>query len=450
MSAIILIPALLCTIGLYFYSPGKVFRDIVLPVLLLLPSYYFWKVALLPPIRFSDAVLLPLGIGIASRSFGRWRFSPMDLLIVLFVLSSGVSDRLMGHTTLSTFELFDSVCSALVPYMVGKVVLEAGGQRLAMLKRMIILIFIGAVIGSYEFVGKQNPFRMLMDPLFRSQLWTFPWVTQIRYGFGRVSNAYADAELAGIMMFSGALLTFWLARYGNWGGRFRNALWLPIRKSSIIFCMMIVSLGLTQSRGPELGFLFSLPVALVGRSRRVLRAAGIALLVVGLGAGLAYNGLIKYSATTAPTSDEQQTATYRAILLKNYLPMAEHDGPWGLGPNFPRMGSGDPLTGQQDSIDNEYLLLWLVQGWVGLGSFLLIICGTIGNLVWSGIYLPEKPDRAFAFTLLSIILGMGLTIATVYLGMQPFIFFFLFVGWGQAMKVPTRVRSAVAFERIYT
>ena len=450
MSAVILIPALLCAIGLYFYSPGKILRNIVLPVLLLVPSYYFWKVALLPPIRFSDAVLLPLGIGVAVRSFGRWRFSPMDLLMVLFVLSSGASDRFSGHTTLSTFELFDDVCSALVPYMVGKAVLEAEGQRVATVKRMAVLMFAGAIIGSYEFVGKQNPFRMLINPLFRSELWMIPWTTQIRHGFGRVSNAYADAELAGIILFSGALLTFWLARYGNWGGRFRNAIWLPVRKSTLVFLMLILSLGLTQSRGPELGFLFAFPVALVGRSRQVLRAAVIALLVVGFGGALAYTALIRYSATTAPTSDEQQTAAYRAILLTNYLPIAEHDGPWGLGPNFPRMGAGDPLTGQQDSIDNEYLFLWLVQGWVGLGSFVLIICGTIGNLVWSGIYLPEKPDRAFAFTLLSIILGMVITIATVYLGMQPFIFFFLFVGWGQAMKVPRRVRQAVAFERIYT
>ncbi len=450
MSIIVLIPGILCAVGLYFYSPARVLRDIVLPVLLLLPAFYFWKVKLLPPIGFTDAVLLPLGIGIAFRYFGRWRFSLSDLLMLLFILSAGMSDKLAGHSTNSTFEWFDALCSALVPYMVGKTLMEAKGERTAILKRLVALMCAGAIFGSYEYVFKKNPFRIIFDPLFSSQLSTIPWVTQIRQGFGRVSNAYADAELAGIMMFTGALLTFWLAKYGNWGGKFRDAVWIPVKKSTLVFLMMLLSLYMTQSRGPELGFLFGLPVALVGRSRRVVRSAIIVFVVVVVGGGLAYTALAKYSATRTPTSNEQQTAAYRAMLITNYLPMAERDGPFGLGPDFPRMGAGDQLTGEQDSIDNEYLFLWLTQGWVGLGCFLLLIATTIGNLVRSGIFLPEKQDRAFAFTLLGIFLGMIVTVATVYLGMQPYIFFFLMVGWGQGMKAPKAVRQMPVFEHVYT
>ena len=50
MSILILIPAIVCALALYRWTPARLFRKIVRPVLLRLPIYYYcdhWKTALL-------------------------------------------------------------------------------------------------------------------------------------------------------------------------------------------------------------------------------------------------------------------------------------------------------------------------------------------------------------------------------------------------------------------
>jgi hypothetical protein len=441
MSIIVLIPAVLCIAALFIWEPAKVFRDIVLPVLLFCPLIFAWKVTLLPPIDFSDAVLLPLGIAIAIQSMRRWRISIMDLWLLLLVLSTCWSDHTTGQRTASIFELFDAICTILVPYMVGKLLVEPGTARAATLRRIVILLLVVALIASSEWASSLNLWRRFLSPLFPAD--TFLWDLQFRGGRVRITGPFWQAELAGTMFMLGALLALWLGKYQNWAGRFRSAPWIPFRKSTWAAASLILAIFLTQSRGPELGLLFGLPVALIGRSRRVLRATLLVATLLALGGAVAYTGIMKYSATKAPTSEEQQTAQYRAIMIENYVPMAEHSGPWGLGPNFPRIGT-------QVSIDNEYLFLALTQGWVGLGTFLLLSFGTLYNLIWAAIYNPEKDDRAFAFTLLGMFLGFLIILATVYLGLQPRIFFFLIVGWAQAIKVRREPQRHPVFQQIYT
>jgi hypothetical protein len=200
---------------------------------------------------------------------------------------------------------------------------------------------------------------------------------------------------------------------------------------------------MTQSRGPELGLIFAIPIAFIGRSRRVLRTALIVVLCMMVGGAVAYEGLAKYASTKAPTSEQQETAAYRAVLFESYLPRAEHSGPWGLGPHFPTIG-------KYKSVDNEYLFVALTDGYIGLTSFLLLCFGTVGSLVAAALYNPEKLDRAFAFTLLGIFLGLCVTIATVYLGFQPLIFFFLIIGWAQAVRVRRAPQPHAVFQQVYT
>ena len=449
MSTIILIPAILSTLALFFWTPARVFRDVVLPSLLLLPLYYFWKVALLPPIDFADTAMLPLGIGMCLFSTRRWRFSIMDLWLILFVISSGAGDRLLGQNTPSVFELFDSVCRVLIPYMAGKLLIEEDGARAETIRRIVTLMAGALLIGAYECFGRNNPYRMVFKVFFPPSE-PLDNVTQIRRGLGRVCGPYMQAELAGMMLIIGFMLLLYLSRYYEWGDRFHRFRAFPIRKAALVGGTLFVGLLLTQSRGPELGLLFAAPIGLIGRSRRVLRTALIVSVLMVVGGAVAYEGVMGYAATHAPSSEEQQTAAYRAKLLENYLPMAEHSGAWGLGPRFPRLGEANSLYGVQDSIDNEYLLLALTQGWVGLGTFLLLIGGTVYNLVAAAIANPEKRDRAFAFTLLGIFVGIVLTITTVYLGAQPQIFFFLLIGWSQAVRVRRAPQPHPVFAQVFT
>jgi hypothetical protein len=286
-----------------------------------------------------------------------------------------------------------------------------------------------------------NPWERVLSNFFPQDL--FGWDRQFRGGHARITGPFWQAELAGTMFMIGVILALWLARYAHWGARFRAALWIPFRKSSAVIAALVVCVFLTQSRGPELGLLFATPVALIGRSRRVLRSTLLAVIFLVVGGALAYTAIMKYAATKASTGDEAQTAAYRAVLITKYVPMAEHSGPFGLGPEFPRFGI-------YVSIDNEYLLLALMQGWVGLGTFLLISLGTVYNLVWAAVYNREKADRAFAFTLLGVFLGMLVIIATVFLGYQTHMFFFLIAGWAQAIKRPVEAKALPVFRQVYT
>jgi O-antigen ligase len=441
MSIIALIPAAACTFALFFWTPGRVFRNIALPVVLLLPFYFYWKAAMLPPIDFCEGVLMPLGIAMAIRSMRTWRVSVMDLWLLLFVLSTCVGDRLSGFVTGSTFELFDNVCKVLIPYMAGKLLIEQEDARAATLKPMVLLMFAASIPAMYEWKGFDNLFRMAFKPFFPGL--EIPWITQMRNGYGRIAGPYAQAELAGMTFLFGLILALYLAQYYDWGPRFRFAPGLHLRKLTLVAGMLLLALLMTQSRGPELGLLFAVPIALVGRARRVGRAALIAAAIVAVVGCVAYVSLQKYTTTAEPTTEDQSSAQYRAVLLENYLPVAEHSGAWGYGLAFHPVG-------KQTSIDNEYLFIWLTQGWVGLLSFLMLIGGTFYNLLYAALYNPQKLDRSFAFTLLGILVGLLVTAATVFLGDQPEVLFFLLIGWSQALRVRPVEHKYAAFQQVYT
>ena len=131
---------------------------------------------------------------------------------------------------------------------------------------------------------------------------------------------------------------------------------------------------------------------------------------------------------SATTSSEQQTAQYRQQLTENYLPVAELGGAWGWGMNFPRVGG-------QNSIDNEYLFVYLVQGYMGLIALVLLMLEGAASLLIAGLRATLKEDRHFSFSLLGILAGFVLTLGTVFLGSQAYVIFFMLIGWSQAIRV---------------
>ena len=440
MPIIVLIPALICILALFRDSVPKAFLNVYLPVFMLFPIYFYWKVAALPPITVSQAVLLPLGIAILARELPRWRFSSMDLWMAVFIFTSCFADSLAGLDTASTFDLFSNLTIALVPYMAGKLLIEQSGIRIPVLKRIVFLLFVASVIGAYEYRMGQNPFSLFWARFFPGE--SFAWKTQIRWGFGRVSGPYGQSELAGMILFFGLVLTLYLSFYKLWEPKFSRAPWLPGSKSKILAWTLGLTLLMTQARGPWLGALLAVPVALIGRSRRVLRSA---LIVLALGLVVApaiYLGLKSYI-SAAPTTAEQDSARYRSDMLDNYTPIAEQGGPWGWGQNFPRVQGFD-------SIDNEYLFVALTQGWVGLAAFCLLGAQTLFNLTNAAFFSRKDRDRSFAWSMLGIFAGLLLTLFTVYLGNQPFELFFLLVGWSEALRTRRAPQPHAVFQQVYT
>lgn len=442
MSIIILIPTLICIVALFRVSVQRVFMNIYIPVFMMFPVYYYWKVAMLPPVDLSEAVLFPLGIGILLSDVRRWRFAPMDLWVAVFVVTTALADALHGHSTASIFDLFDSLCTALVPYMAGKLLIEHNGMRAATLRRMVFCLFLASIVSVYEYRMGQNPFSLIASGFFPDE--SFPWKTQIRWGFGRVSGPFGQSELAGMMLFFGLIMTLWLGYNHFWESKFRKAAWIPFRKSSVISWTIGIVLLMTQARGPWIGTLAALPIAFIGRAKNAGRTAVVVAVFLVLGGAVTYVGLKAYaSADTPTTSSEQENAQYRAQLLDHYIPVAKAGGPWGWGQDFPRIAG-------QGSIDNEYLFVALTQGSVGLLSFVMIALATLYNMVCAARFGPTPQDRYFGYSLLGIFIGLLITIFTVFLGNQPFELFFLLAGWSQAVRYQRAAQPQPRFVKVMT
>ncbi len=427
---IIFIPTVLTVVALFRTSLTKVFLNIYLPVLLLLPLYFHIKLPGLPPIDFSEAVAIPLGCAMIYRLWPFFTFTFSDVALAVFIASSGLAHFLTHDTTHGIFNIFYLLFEALVPYLFGKLLIEHFDIRVQTVRRIVILMAAGCFISVLEYFLGVNPFASAFHPFFPGQ--KLIWITQFRWGFGRVAGPYGQSELAGIMLFTGIVLTVWVSSAYPWKETFGNA----VKVRTALLVVLVITLLSTQARGPWLGGLLALPIALLGLTRNLKRNA-LVLLAVCLVAGLALYVKGKAYTSVNPSSDEQQTAQYRAALLDSYVPIAQKGGAWGWGEGF-------PVVQTYNSVDNEYLLLWLVQGWVGMVSFVVIAAGTVYRLIVATLRSTGKRDRFFALTLLGCFSGILLTVGTVFLFGQPLQLFFLLAGWAQSVKtarVPLQQRQ---------
>ncbi len=417
---IILVPALVTVLALFRTSLTKIFFNIYLPVFLLLPLYFHIKLRGLPPIDFSEAVAIPLGCAMIYRLWPTFKLSLSDFAIALFIASAGAV-HLLGHDiSHGIFNMFYRVFEALVPYLIGKLLIEHFDIRVQTVRRIVVLIAAGCFVSVLEYFIGVNPFATLFQPFFPGQ--KLIWETQFRWGFGRVAGPYGQSELAGIMLLTGIILTVWVSLAHPWKETLGNL----VKVRTLLLGILAVTLLSTQARGPWLGCILALPIALLGRTRNLLRNASI-LVAICLVAGLALYVKGKAYTSTNPSSGEQQTAQYRADLIDFYVPIAQQGGAWGWGEAF-------PVVHTSTSVDNEYLFLWLVQGWVGMVSFIVIAGDAVYRLVLAILRSTGRRDRFFALTLLGCFLGILLTVGTVFLFGQPFQLFFLLAGWAQSVK----------------
>jgi hypothetical protein len=424
--------------------------DVFLPVLLLVPSVFSLHIPHLPSLSCVDAVLLPIGIAALISRSQRWQFKRADLWVVLFVLASCYTDYINIGLVNALYNLPSLICDSLCAYFIGKLLIEQSGLRERFAQRLVFLLAIVSFFSIGEFVGRKNIFLMLARRFFRSNMY---WMDQIRGGFMRVKGPFAGAEQAGIVFFLGLLISLWLWFVNRSRQDVDEKKYLGIRRSTLWVVSISLGLYMTLSRGPWLGAAAGFLVARIGlvkNRRRAIIAALVLCVLGGIAANTKANQYAQLNPDDTAGNESQSSAYYRTQLDRVYKSVAERGGLFGWSAAaYPR----DPAY---DSIDNEYLLLWVTQGKVGLWLFILIALEG-GIAIALAIYgSRQSVDSCFYYCLGGTLGGLILVLTTVYLTSQGFVLFFLFIGWSQSLReqyegvqaAPERLNSRFAFRRV--
>jgi O-Antigen ligase len=476
MGLIILIPAVACWMVLARGSARSALINVYLPTVLLLPQYFELRFPHLPPLTFAGVAILPLGVALLVNEGRRWRLDWMDVLVVLFAASAAISEGMSQSLAEGTwtqiftspavalpsslnngiFQLFEGMTTMVLPYMAGKLLIEQGGYqgqptRKPFLRRMVILLAIVAAVSVTDFLTGKSTWQTLFNHFFPTQ--PQEWPMQVRWGFGRIAGPFAHAILAGMMFLMGLIYCIWLRLFApEWGTRkvFKE---FSLTLRGLVLWAIVAGLLMTQSRGPWIGAVLALIfVFLMGTFPMGKAAAIFFVLMAALSvAGYYYGNKYTESKQDQVTSEGQQNAIYRRNLIRNFIPVVMQRKAFGWGITT------HPTANGQDSVDNEYLLLSVTQGFTGLGLFLAIAAACGGRLLWLAARPNSAEDKGLVIAHLAVLIGLMTTIATVYLGEQVFLLFFLIVGWVQGMN-PAReavgARSATAprfeFRRVLT
>jgi len=443
MEILALVPGLAAVYLALRRSPAFAFLNVYLPVLLLCPDYYRYKmVAGLPEISFTQAAMLPVVAVMLIRGIG-WRWSLADFLVFGFVFWLGFSEYMNAGYKEAQNLMFEMVTSVLLPYVCAKSLVEPLGLRVAFARRLAWLMFWVSVISVYEFRMGATLFRRPLDPFFPGQ--GAGWVTTFRWGYARIAGPYSHAILAGIMLLAGWRIARWLEWSGPWESRLPFWRYLPVTQGRVISLGLLGGLLMTMTRGPWFGAVLAAAMATVGRSKnrkRTFRALAAGILLVGIPAGIA---LYRYSAVgrAAAKTAAQETAAYRKELIDKYVAIAVDHSVLGWGRNTWPKVPGMP------SIDNYYLLLALMHGLPAAAFFTATVAAMTIRLMAAGMRQtpPIRPGSSLAFTLAGIYVGIGFAVATVYMGKQVVPLFAMLTGWSEGYLLSDKKDLSVVSQR---
>ena len=461
MDLIILIPALACWVALARGTVRSAFVNVYIPVVLLLPLDFTLRFPHLPPLSFADAAILPLLLALCLTEVRRWKFSWMDLLVILFAFSVALSEALSNALADGTWKklfladgarvdanfangglmLFAELTTVVAPYMMGKMLLEQGRAdeapaRIPLVKRMAVLLAVVAGISVIDFVTGKSSWQRVFVNLFGGV--PSIWPQQMRWGFGRIAGPFGHAILAGTIFLIGLIYCLWLRSHVPDWGRRRVVAGFPLTFRGLVMWALAGGLLMAQSRGPWVGAGLALVLMLLMQRYPSWKAASLFVFVAAVFFVSAYYYGKRYTQVdrSEAASDEQRNAIYRRELLDSYRPIIKERKAFGWGiTTYPAMNG-------QSSIDNEYLLLAVTQGFVGVGLFVAIGAGSILRLVRLVAQPMAKEDRALIVAHLAALIGVMTTITTVFLGEQAVLLFFLIVGWGQGMNPPRAGEAA--------
>jgi hypothetical protein len=449
LSILILIPGF---VSLYYVIRQRVdiaFLWVYLPCLLLLPDYYAYRLPHLPPFSAAQASVIPIAIAVLAQSFSRWKLSRMDVWVVLFVGSLVASETLRERVfNDGVFLAISGIISMLLPYIVGRQLIEPH-LRLQTVKNWVIFILCLLPDALYEYRFGASLYVRGGELL---ELGNLPWSVQYRSGHARLSMSFSDAELAGIAFAVTFFFNLWLMELNKNDRKFHlfprigeRLAWL--QKYYIPALILLAFVFFTQSRGPMMGAALGFLITQCTRFKtiknvRIATVVAIILLVVAVIGAFAYFQRYTSPEEGVALTEQQESAMYRKKLLENYAPALDEGGwlGWGI--------QSYPIFPGQKSIDNDFLLVQLVQGRLGILLWYMILAESLWNGFRCTWKTSDREDIVFAFTQLAGVLTVWLTLTTCYLGEQLPQFFFLLLGWQQSLDFKKAEEPRFQFNRV--
>jgi hypothetical protein len=399
--------------------------NVYLPVLMLIPSFYSTRIPHLPGIGCQSAAIAPIVfVALLTRVRG-WQFRPSDLLVFLFAFEAGYSEYLSTGFNNGFYLFSEHVEVIIFPYLLGRIMLEQPGFREKAVRRFVWLVVIVCAISPFEFVTGKNPFYIVGRRFFTEN---FLWSNQSRYGFVRIKGPWAGSIHAGLAILIAVMLLLWLWMIDRKRLSAPEPKFLRVRRSAWFFALLVMGSVMTFSRGPWLGVALGFVIALIGRSKHMIRTAIIATILCTIAAVIIQDRTERYLDDPNDMTDAKQSAIYRKIAFKLYEPIAQKGGYFGWGiVTFPRVKG-------MDSIDNGYLLLRVSQGKLGYWLFLLLFADSVVAVIIAVTRSTFKPDTFFYFCLGGAVAGIMATLGTVYLTGQTTCLLFLMYGWIQSLQ----------------
>lgn len=378
---------------------------------------------------------MPLGVVGISRMLRSGSIALMDILVVLYAASVGLSEIL--HAPLVNDGIFSAITafvSMVFAYMAGRQLIEPD-LRFATVRRFVILVLLDAPPGLYEWKMGGNLYGIFGNRVLGLGM---DEGVQLRGGHGRMGYALGGSEPGGIAFAMTFCLHAWLAYLRRVKARVDLGKTLTkLEKYHVPGLLLLLSVWLTQARGPLMGLAAGFLILQIPRfsNTKLMTIVVAVLLVGGYIASSAY--FASYTSVADPTvvTDQQSTAIYRREMNQEYAPVAEAGGWTGWG------ALGFPKLNGKDSIDNHYLLVHLAWGRLGYLLFVLIVWENIRVLLVRSWQFKAAQDRAFVFSMLAAMAVLWFTLLTVFLGGQLPQISFLLMGWTQSM-VPGKAATS--------
>ena len=420
--------------------------DLFLPAYLFIPAVYGFRLPHLPGLNFPTAVLLPVAVTLASRYGREWKFTRADLWIGLFMGGATLTEMLHSDPGTAGLVFFDTFFLGALPYMVGKLLLERDDMRERFIRRFLYLTAIIALISVWEY-------RMGMNIFARIYAILFGWggfVAQVRGGFVRVSASFGGCEQAGTMFGAAFVLSMWLASVDK--GKADEPKYLGLRRSTWILVLTCGGIFMANSRGPELGAVLGFLIARVGKAKNVRRTAIVTLLLIVVGGSIGYVKMMAYSSGSIWDAKDkaQEDAIYRRVLLDEYKPYIQAGGLLGYGV------VARPVVAGMFSIDNAFLNIQLIQGDLGLWTYILMYAEALLAAFLAARRATQRSDMVFALCIGGAIAGLMVTLTTLWMGPPMFSLFFLLLGWSQSLRqtqsvavtAPQAIPARFSFRRV--